>query len=60
MSTIAIKNNAVINNANSSHMTLGERFKKYILENATVLAASEQVALGNPTALKGFMDSKNN
>lgn len=58
MSTIAIKNNAVINNAKSNHMTLVERFKKYIPENATVLAASEQVAFGNPTALKGFADNE--
>ncbi len=60
MSTVAIKNNAVINNANNKHLTLVERFKKYILENSTTLAASEQLMLGNPVSLKCFMEAKKN
>ncbi len=60
MSTIAINNKAVVNNANNNHLTLVERFKKYILENSVTLAASEQLVLGNPASLKSFMEAKKN
>ncbi len=59
MSTIAINNKAVVNSANN-HLTLVERFKKYILENSTTLAASQSLILGNSASLKSFMDTKKN
>lgn len=56
MSTIALKNNAVVNNTKSSHISLGERIKKYFIENASMVVAAEQVSFGtSPVALKSAM-----
>ncbi len=59
MSTIALKNNAVVNNAKNSHISLGERIKKYFIENASTVVAAEQVSFGtSPIALKSIMADK--
>lgn len=58
MSTIAIKNNAVLkNNKKSTISTLG-RIKKYFIENANAFVAAEQVAFGNPAILKTLAEKK--
>ncbi len=59
MSTIAIKNNAVVNNTRNSHISLGERIKKYFIKNASMIVTAEQVSFGtSPVALKSAIANK--
>ena len=46
MSTVAIKNTMVMNNTEKK-VSLVERFKKYILDNAAYFAASSAMMSGN-------------
>lgn len=48
MSTVAIKNTMAMNNTNvDKKVSLTERFKKYILDNAEFFAASAAMLSGN-------------
>lgn len=60
MSTIAMTNDVVMNSNASKRMTLVDRFKKYILENADTLGAAGQTIAGNPTAVKSIMEAREN
>lgn len=46
MSTVAIKNTMVMNNTEKK-IGLGERFKKYLLDNAEYFAVSATMMSGN-------------
>ena len=46
MSTVAIKNTMVMNNTEKK-VSLAERFKKYVLDNAEYFAAASAVMSGN-------------
>lgn len=46
MSTVAIKNTMVMNNTEKK-VSLAERFKKYVLDNAEYFAASSAMMSGN-------------
>lgn len=54
MSTVAIKNTMVMNNTDKK-VSLAERFKKYLLDNAEYFAASSAMMTGNGYAAAQIM-----
>ena len=54
MSTVAIKNTMVMNNTEKK-VSLAERFKKYILDNAEYFVASSAMMSGNSYAAAQIM-----
>ena len=54
MSTVAIKNTMVMNNTEKK-VSLAERFKKYILDNAEYFVASSAMMSGNGYAAGQIM-----
>lgn len=56
MSTIAMKNTMVMNNTESNEKAgLTERFKNYLLDNATYFGASSAIMNGNAYAAAQIM-----